>query len=184
MLLGVAIGFLVSGWLVGADPTPADAFRFLRSRLGVALGAFVVALLLKVAGLVACGVGILFAVPVLSVLAPVVAAEGLGIVESVRRTIRLARRRLGAVFGVGVLWAVSSSLVSAAAAGAAALVGELATGSTDGAEIAVQAVNVIGTVVLTVVQVAVTVLVYVDLRVRTEGLDLELESMERFRAAP
>ena len=183
MLLGVAIGFLVSGWLVGADPTPADTFRFLRSRLVVALGAFVVALLLKVAGLVACGVGILFVVPVLSVLAPVVAAEGLGIVESVRRTIALARRRIGAVFGVGLLWALSSWLVSAAAAGAAAVVGELATGSTDGADIAVQAVNVVGTVVLTVVQVAVTVLVYVDLRVRTEGLDLELESMERFRAA-
>lgn len=183
MFVGVGVGHLVSGWLVGNDPTPADTFRFLRSRFLVTLGAFVVALVLKALGVVACGIGLLFVVPSLSVLAPVLAGEQLGVIESIRRSFRLTRRRFGPVLGVGLLWALASWIVSAAAGGAAEVIGDLATGSAEGARVAVQVVGVVATVVLTVVQAAVSVLVYVDLRVRTEGLDLELESVERFRAA-
>lgn len=182
MVVGVAVGHLVSAWLVGNDPTPADTFRFLRSRFWVTLGAFVVAMALKACGLLACGIGLLYVVPSLSVLAPVIAAEQLGVIESIRRSFRLTKRRFGPVLGVGLLWALASWMVSAAAGGAAAAIGGLATGSIDGVQIAAQVVSVLATVVLTIVQVAVSVLVYVDLRVRSEGLDLELESMERFRA--
>jgi len=180
MLTGVAVAHLVGSWLHGIDPTPGDTLRFVRSRLPVAAGAFALVLLLKVlVGGLTCSLALVYLVPVLSVLAPVVAAESLGVIDSIRRTYRLTRRRFWTLLGVSVLWAVTSWLISLGASAAAAVVGGL-VGAERGAAIALQAVNVVATVVLLAVQVSVTALVYIDLRVRTEGFDLELEATERF----
>jgi len=182
MLMGVAMTHLVTGWLAGADPSPRETLVFVRSRLLVAIGAFVLALLLKSLGLVTCGLGLVYLVPSLSVLAPIVAAEGVGPGTAISRSFSLTKRRFWPVFGVVVLWAIASSIVASSAQGAAAVVGGLVTSSIDGVAIGVQVVTVVSTVVLTVVQVSVTVLLYIDLRVRTEGLDLDLEATERFGA--
>lgn len=183
MLLGVAVTHLVMGWLVGADPTPGETLRFVRGRLPTTILAFGLASLLKLAAALPCFLGLLYVLPALSVLAPVIAAEGVGATEAIVRSLRLTRRCFWPAFGVAILWFLTSSVLSTAAGGAAAVVGGLVTGSTRGVEIGVQAIDVVGTVVLTVVQVAVTALLYVDLRVRTEGLDLELEATDRFHDA-
>ena len=182
MLMGVAVTHLVTGWMVGQDPSPADTLRFVRSVLPRALGAFLLVALLKAIGAIPCGLGLVYLIPSLSILAPVVAAEGAGVIESIRRSFRLSRRRFGTVFGVVVLWWLASSLVGFATGLAAASVGGLATGSERGVATVVQSADVVATIVLAVVQVAVTVLLYIDLRVRTEGLDLDLEATERFGA--
>ena len=181
MLLGVAVSHLVGAWLMGGDPGPADTLRFLRSRLVTALGAFVLAFLLKVAGALACGLGLLYVIPVLSVLAPVVGVEQARAAASLSRTMALARRRLAPLMGISALWAITSWVVSGAAAGAAGAIAAL-LGGLDSFAIVVQIVSLVATVALMAVQVSVTALVYIDLRVRTEGLDLHLESTERFDA--
>lgn len=182
MLLGVGVTHLVGAWLMGHDPGPSATLRFVRSRLGAATGAFALALLIKVgAAAFSCGLALIYVVPALSVLAPVVALEPVGAGSAVSRSFALSRRRFGQLLGVSLLWALASGVVSTVASSAGAIVGAL-VGQEQGALIAAQAVDVMATVVLVIVQVSVTALVYIDLRVRTEGLDLELEASERFRA--
>ncbi len=183
MLLGVGLAHLVTGWLIGVDRTAGETLRFVLRRSPTAVLAFVLALLLKVLGAAACGFGLLFVVPLLSVLAPVVGAEEVGGGRAVSRTLSLGRRRLGPLMGVSLLWALVSMFVNLGVQAAAGALGYAVSDSVDGAAIAIQGVTVASTVLLLVVQVAVTTLVYLDLRVRTEGLDLELEATERFHAA-
>ncbi|MFN8053108.1 MAG: hypothetical protein U0Q22_16805 [Acidimicrobiales bacterium] len=183
MLLGVGVSHLVCGWLIGVDRSANETLRFVLRRTPVVLGAFVLALLLKALGALACCIGLLFVVPLLSVLAPVVGAEDLGAASSVSRTWKLGKRRLGPLIGVSLLWGLVSSALSLGVQTAAAAAGYAVSNSVSGASITVQVVSVVSTVLLLVVQVSVTVLVYIDLRVRTEGLDLQMDAAERFPVA-
>lgn len=184
MLLGVSVTHLLGGWLVGNDPDPVDTLRFTARRAPVAIAAFAMVFAVKaVVGLVSCSIGLIYIVPALSVLAPVVAAEQAGPVAAISRTFRLTRRRIGAVIGVSMLWILASTMVTSGLQLAAAAIGAAVARTPEGIETGVQAATVAGGVVLLVVQVAVTALVYFDLRVRTEGLDLQLEARERFHVA-
>lgn len=182
MLMGVATAHLVTSWLMGRDPSPSATLRFVARRAPVAIGALFVAMLIKAASVVTCGVALLYLVPILAVLGPVVAAEPVSVVEAIRRTMRLSRSRVGPIMGICVLWWLVSSLLT----GGAELLGTLLTQWFDAeSEIGTfigQGLTVASTVTMLIVQVAVTALVYIDLRVRIEGLDLELEMMERFVA--
>lgn len=182
MLLGVAVSHLVAAWLVGDDPGPADTLRLVGRRAPVAIGAWFLALATKALSAVACGLGLLYTVPVLQCLAPVVASEHGGVVASFRRTWNLGRPKVGRLMMVSGLWAASSYLVAQVAFIAAVTI---ADSSGDGSVLATIAssVTVAVTMSIAVVQTAVTALVYVDLRVRTEGLDLQMSAKERFGAA-
>lgn len=184
MVMGVAVTHLVSAWLVGRDPSATDTLRFVRVKLPTIVVAFALAMVIKVVAAIPCGLGLVYVLPALSVLAPVIAAEGASATEAIGRSFKLVRRRFGPVLGVTVLWWAASALMSTAASAAAAAVGGLATNSAAGVQWGVQSMNVVATVVLTVVLASVTALVYIDLRVRTEGLDLELESAKRFDVPP
>lgn len=183
MLMGVAVTHLVTGWLAGADPTLRETLGVLRSRAGVTAGAFVLAFLAKIGiALVTCTLGLLWLLPALSVLAPVIAAEGTGARASLGRAFRLTHRRFWPVLGVSALWAMASSLVTWVGQGAVGFLTEVVGASLRTTLVAMHMVEAFASGFLLVVQVAVTVLVYLDLRVRTEGLDLELELSERFAA--
>ena len=175
MLVAVALTHLVGGWLVGSDLSASECLRFTLRRGPVAIAAFFIALLIKVVAAIPCALGLLYVIPALAVLAPVVAAEPGGPVAAVRRTMSLGRRRLGAILGISLLWWVVSLAVTAGAKLAAAVLGAYLKGSVTGAEIGLGAISVFTSIFLLVVQVCVTVLLYVDLRVRTEGLDLEVD---------
>lgn len=183
MYTGVAVAHLVSSWLAGNDPTPADVFTFLRSRLLPATGAWLLALLLKVIAGALCGFGLLYAVPMLSVLAPVIAVERLSPAASLSRSRSLVGAQYSTAFGVMFGWALASWILTTLAQAATGTVAELTTSSLWAVLLVVHVVTVLATVALTVVQVAVTVLFYVDLRVRTEGLDLDLQIPDRFDVA-
>lgn len=179
MLLGVGVSHLVGAWLVGEDPSPADTLRLVVRRAPVAIGAWSVALVLKALSLVACGVGALYTVPVLQCLAPVVASEPGGVVASVRRAFELGRPKVGRLMAVSGLWAATAYLVAQVSFVAAVAITESAGDETVLSTVGSSFVAAV-TLVIAVVQTAVTALVYVDLRVRREGLDLQLASRERF----
>src|SRR4029077_8800244 len=91
--LGVAMAHLVSGWLAGEDPGAGEVLRVVGRRSGVALLAWLIALLLKGLSILACGVGVVLTIPMFMVLSPVVAIEGVGPLAAVKRSWRLSSRR-------------------------------------------------------------------------------------------
>ena len=178
-LVGVAVGHLTASWLVGEDPGVMDTLRFVARRGGVTVLAAIVALLIKGIGTIACGVGFVVAVALLTPLGPVIAAEpGLGPWSAVRRTWRLSSRRFVPMLGL----AIASGLVYLAFSGANAALNAVLVGQVVGAQswswIVSSSLAVAFRLVFTPIQAAWAALVYLDLRVRTEGLDLELETTE------
>jgi hypothetical protein len=180
MLMGFLMAVFVGAWLVGVDVSVGAALARLRQRGGTVIGAYLLAMLLKVCAGVACGVGLAFVVPVLGILGPVLAMEDHSAVDSVRRAFRLGRPRWMALLGLSLLWLVVANVLSAAPPVAASLMRSLLGDDTAWAVVVGESVSMAFSVLLLCVQAAVAALLYVDLRVRREGLDLALAASEAF----
>jgi hypothetical protein len=179
-IVGVAVAHLVTSWLMGSDPTFRETLRHLAGRVPVLAVAWFLASLVKGVGLITC-VGWVLTIPLLMVLSPVVACERLGPAATVRRTWRLSRPRWGELAGIAFVSGLVSSIIWVVLGAVSTLV--LQTWSD--ASWVWAAAGVIGVVIQLVLfplQAAWAALAYVDLRVRTEGLDLELEAGELFGA--
>lgn len=112
------------------------------------------------------------------VTAPVVAAEGLGPVASMRRSWRLCRRRFWPVLAVGVLSGAVASAVEWILGLLPTVVADELGGSLGWLVLAVG--QSLASLVALPVVAATTVLLYLDLRLRLEGLDLELDAARAF----
>jgi hypothetical protein len=182
VFVAAALARLASAWYVGHDLTLPQLLRGSASRAWALLAAF--ALVHLAEGIALLGF-IVFSLAVMTwflVTAPVIGAEGIGPIAAMRRSARLVTRRFWVVLGVALL----SFLVE--------LLFELAIGlvpsmlslwlGTDGVGWVLSAMASILTQLLTIPVVAgITVSLYLDLRVRTEGLDLELDAIEAFPSA-
>ena len=181
-LAGVAIGYLVSAWYSGGDPSIGDVLRRLGRRSGVALVAFVVVHVLEVVGFV-----LLFlpglAVMALSVAsAPIIGAEDVGPFAAVSRAWRLAGRRFFPVLGLTLLSGLVVSLV-----GQVLLILPTVIALVIGDDLGWLLLAVGGSLagmLTTALQAGTATLIYLDLRVRTEGLDIELAAVEHFGPRP
>jgi hypothetical protein len=179
-LVGVGMGYLVSAWYAGNDPTAADVLRRVLRRSGVALVVFTIVHIAELAGFAMLALPGL-AVMALSVVAsPVVGAEDLGPFASFGRSWTLAGRRFFPVLGLtmltGLVVTVIGQVLLALPTTFAFLLGDsgwilLAVGG-----------SVVG-LLTTAMQASTATLIYIDLRVRTEGLDLELAARDKLDAA-
>jgi hypothetical protein len=116
------------------------------------------------------------------VTAPVIGAERLGPIKAMRRSARLVSRRFWPVMGLTLLSGIVAALFGYAI-GLVPTTLSLFVG-TDGYGWLLTAAAAILTSLITMpIVAATTVLIYLDLRVRTEGLDLELDAIEAFPAA-
>lgn len=106
---------------------------------------------------------------------PVITAERLGPIRALRRSWQLARTRYGAVLGVGLLIGLVDLVVAFALSGIGVVVRPLSW-----SWIVDQALGGVASLVTTAFVAAATTLLYIDLRVRAEGLDLELGMNEHF----
>ena len=115
-----------------------------------------------------------------AVVSAVVACEDVGPIKAMKRSYRLCRRRFGAVLGVCLLTALVDAALSAAltAMGAVYLEAGLPAGWV--VNTAVSAAALLVTVPFVA---AVVTLLYLDLRARTEGLDIELAAARVFAPA-
>jgi hypothetical protein len=112
-----------------------------------------------------------------SVVSVVVACEGVGPTKAMRRSFRLTSRRFGAVLLVCLLVVVVDLLLS----GALTAIGALYVEAGGPAGWAVNtAVAAAALLVTTPFVAGAATLLYLDLRVRTEGLDIELAAGRRF----
>jgi hypothetical protein len=151
-------------------------------RTPVLVAATLLALPIKGLGLLACGIGAVIPISLLMVLSAVIAAESVGPVAAIRRSWRLSSRRLGAMIAL----VVAGVLVTVVVQGILLIIGAIVLAiwqSADWVWVALGAVSVVIQLLITPLCGAWASLAYLDLRVRTEGLDLELESTEIFASS-
>jgi hypothetical protein len=178
-LIGVAVAHLVTSWVMGGDPTIRATLRHVASRSPVLVGAWVLAMLIKAAGVAVCFVGFIFVAPLLLVLAPVVSSERLGPAASVGRTWRLSRPRFASLLGLVVVSGIVTWVITVVLSLISLLVTQIWQDAT-WVWVVAGATSVVVRLLLLPLQAAWAALAYIDLRVRLEGLDLQLEADELF----
>ena len=179
--LGGAIGRLVSAWYAGGDLSASQALAASFRRTPAIVAAFVMLLPLKVLGLCGLYFGVLFPVTLFSLTAPALVIEGIGPVAAARRSWRLIARRFWFCVLAVLLAALGSSLLTNVLAGVPELVASLLPSPFDWLATAVVSAAV--AMVVTTALVSMSVLLYLDLRIRTEGLDIELQAADAFARA-
>jgi hypothetical protein len=181
VFVAAAVAHLVTQWMMGRDAPAGELVDVLRRRWWPLLATFVVVKLAEGASLLGCYIGIVFVMALFVPVAPIVAVEGCGTGEALRRSVRLTRARYFPTLGIALLMGIVSALLADALAavpsGLAAWIGFedgwplLALGS------------IISEVIVVPFVAAATVLLYLDLRVRTEGLDIDMSAIETFDRA-
>ena len=176
--LGGALGKLVSAWYAGSDLSAGDALRAAGRRAPALIGAYLVLLPLKALGLMMCGVGVIPVVTLFAITAPAITIEGLGPITGAQRSWRLVSRRFWPCVAVIVVASIGAYVLNTIFSTVPQVLTSLLPAPFDwlGRGLIEAAVSMVVTTAL----VSVAVLLYLDLRIRTEGLDLELEAADAF----
>ena len=183
VFVAAAIGRLVSAWYVGHDLTTGELVRATLPLSGALVVSCFFVHVLEGVAVLGLGVLPLAVMTWFLVTAPVIGVERIGPIAAMRRSARLVQRRFWPVLGAALLGFLVETLFFYAI-GLIPLLVSLLIG-TEGVLWVVPAVVSIATQLVTMPFVAsVTVLIYLDLRVRTEGLDLELRANEALPTAP
>ncbi len=167
---GVGVAWVVNAWFEGRDPGALDALRFTLRRSGAILGAFVVIHVLQLVGTILLVIPGLMLVVLSSLTSPVLAIEGLGPVAAMRRSWELTRRRIGTVV-------IVLALILLVQIGLSQAIGTLPSTfalfiGPDRAWPLLSVATMITQLVFLPVNGAAMCLLYLDIRFRTEGLDL------------
>ena len=174
-----SVAALLRGWYADTVPTAGDALRVSLQHAPALIAAWVLVHVVEAVAAVALIVPAILVMPLFMVTAPAIVFERLGPLAAVRRSWRMTKTRYGAVLGAALLIAMVSSLLTLALSGLGLAFTFLSFGWV------IDAVCRAASGLVTVPFVAAaTTLVYLDLRVRTEGLDLELQFAERFTGEP
>lgn len=177
-IAGVAVARVVHGWFEGRDTTVAEALIFTGRRMGAILVSFAVIHVLEGVGFVLLIVPGMAVLVLSSLTSPVLAVENLGPVASMRRSWELVRRRTGTTIGLILLLGLVQYGVSQAV-GTLPSLGALALGP-DRAWPLVAVANMMTSIILIPVSGAAMCLTYLDIRFRTEGLDLRRRAEIQF----
>lgn len=178
VFVAAAIAHLVGSWSMGRDVAAADLVAATTRRSWALLASFVLVHLLEAVGALGLYIGAGFVMAFFVATAPAIGAEGLGPLAAMRRSASLARRRYWRTFGISLLIGLVSSVLFYALTALPELIAVLV--GYDVAWPLAAAGNILGGVVTTPFVAAATVLLYLDLRVRSEGLDLVLASRDVF----
>ncbi|MEY2446912.1 MAG: hypothetical protein QOH79_388 [Acidimicrobiaceae bacterium] len=174
-LITGAIAHLLSSWYADSAPSTADAIKTSVRRAPALIVAWFIVHAVEVPALLALVVPAIFVMPLFLVTAPAIVIERLGPWAGARRSWQLTRVRYGAVLGAGLLIAVVSTALTIALSGLGLAFSFLSFG---------WIIDVICRAASSLVTepfvAAATTLVYLDLRIRAEGLDLELDIAEHF----
>lgn len=181
VFVAAAIARLLSAWSSGEDLPAGALLRIVGRSWWALLASYVLVHVAEAAGALTCYIGTLALMALFSVTAPAIGAEGLGPIEGMKRSARLVGSRFWPVLGINILIAIVNFLLTNALGGLPELLA-LWFGL-DVAWPLLAAGNVIAAVVATPFVAAATVLLYLDLRIRYEGLDIEVAARERIDGA-
>ena len=170
-LLAGALADVVAGWYDGEDITPGQAIRHTLRRGPALLAGVVVVHLFELVGLLGVVVGAYLVMAFLQLVSPVIVAEGLGPFRAVARSMQLTGSRFGPSLAVPALVGLIGALVGFGFQ----IIPELATVVVpDGWDwLARAAGQILAQLVVAPFTAGVAVLYHLDLRIRSEGLDIE-----------
>jgi hypothetical protein len=180
-LLGGALGRLISAWYAGGDLSATEALGAAMRRSPALLAAFALLLPLKVMGYLVEEVGALVPVTLFVVTAPVIVIEGLGPIAGAGRSWRLVARRFWWCVLVVLVATIGSTVLSLVLGVVPELLATLLPSPFNW--IASGAAQAAVAMVVTTALTSLSVLLYLDLRIRTEGLDIELDAADAFAHA-
>jgi hypothetical protein len=179
--VAAAIAHLVGQWTMGRDAPAGEMLTTVGRRFGALLVAFLLVKVAEAIGAALCYIGLLFVFPLFVVVTPAVVIEGIGPFQALDRSVRLVRRRYWTVMGVALLMGIVGQLLSTALS----LLPQALTalvGFENGWPILALGGIAANLVVMPFIAAA-TVLLYLDLRVRSEGLDIEMAAIDLFDRA-
>jgi hypothetical protein len=179
MLVAVAMAHLVGGWSAGRDHSAQRMLAVAGRRWWAVVASFVLIHLAEIAG---CYVGTVFIMALFAVTAPVIGAEGVGPLTAMNRAANLALRRFWPTLGISLAIGLVATLLGLALGGLPVLIS--AFFDFDLAWPLQAAGGILGALVSTPFVATATVLLYLDLRIRTEGLDIELAAVDLAHDAP
>jgi len=173
----VAIGIVLHDWYLGTPISSRDLARRVIRRLPAALAVWLfVHLVQALAGVFSGGIGAVIAVPIFAVAAPVLGIERCGALGGFRRAVQLGTGRFGhSILSVAMI-AVASLIFRLVIRGVPSIIAmqlfELPTW------ISVNVADLVSACFTNLFVACAANVLYLDLRVRREGLDLQL-LMER-----
>ena len=174
--VAAALGHLVSQWIMGRDAPAGEMLGVIGRNWWALVASFVVVKVIEAAGLLGCYIGLAFLMALFVPVAPIIGVEGGGGIEAVKRSMRLTRARYMPTLGIALLVAIVSSLLgNALSALPQALAGWIGF---DRAWPLLALGAILAQIVVLPFVAATAVLQYFDLRVRTEGLDLEMTAID------
>lgn len=168
LVCAASVRALGQAWL-GHAPDGRASLGFALRRLPVLVAVAVLAFLASMAGLLLLFVGAIWLAVAFSVASPAVMVERRGPFAALGRSFRLVHGRWWATFATLLVAYLAVTIVAGILQAILAAIG--GTGTVTGAALGT-AGQAVGFVVLTPFLAAVVTLVYFDLRVRREGLDL------------
>lgn len=160
--MGVALTHLVLGWRRGEDPTAKECLMFTLRRAHLIVLLFVVGKIIQICTLT-------LTTPMTMLIAPVLAAEGLGPINTIKRVFRLGKRRYGQLLALLLLIVVVHVCLGYALLSLPLLISGLFG---DWGWIVFFALSAVGATTLNLLGAGAAVFAYIDLRNRTEGADL------------
>jgi hypothetical protein len=178
--LGAALGRLVSSWYAGSDLSIRQVLVGTFKKSAVIIATFLLLLVPIVVSTAACYVGAFFIIPLFMLAGPIIGIEDAGPLVAAKRSWSLVSRRLFWCIWYWIACYLIESLVNTAIQLAPDIIGLVSQGA---AEFLGPIASVIAHIVTAPFVVGVSILVYLDLRVRTEGLDLDLEVGDVFTRA-
>lgn len=170
-----AIAHLLTSWYADRTASARDAISASLRRSPALLGAWIAVHVVEAVAALFLVVPALFVMPLFLVVSPAIAVEGLSARRGIQRSWQLTRVRYGSALGIALLVALVSSLLGLALSGLGLAFSFLSFAWV------IEAVCRSASALVTVPFVAgAATLTYLDLRIRTEGLDLELDIAEHF----
>lgn len=182
IFVAAALVRLVGAWHVGRDVSLGELLRGSLPLAWPLLASWVLVHLGEGIGALLCGFPGLAVMTWFLVTAPVIGAERLGPIAAMRRSARLVGRRFWPVMGLTLMSGLVAALFGYAL-GLVPTVVSLLLGTDGLGWVLTAASGTLTSLVTTPIVAGATVLIYLDLRVRTEGLDLELEAAHVFPSA-
>lgn len=177
-LLAGALAHMVAAWYDGCDLPPGTVIRHTLRRSPALLVGVVVVHVLEVVGLIGLIVGAYFVMALLHVVSPVIVAEGVGPFRAIARSMRLTSSR----FGTSLIVPSLVGLIGALVGFGFQLLPELAAIviPDDWVWLARATGQTLAQLVVVPFTAGVAVLYHLDLRIRSEGFDIETRARAVF----
>jgi hypothetical protein len=174
-LVAGAIAHVLTSWYADHHTTAANAIRASVRRAPALVVAWLFVHVAEALALVALVFPAVCLMPLFLVVSPAIVVESLGPWKAVRRSWRLTRGRYGTALWTAVLIGAVATLLTAALTGLGVVFSFLEFGWVLDATL--RAASALVTIPFVA---AATTLAYLDMRIRSEGLDLELDIAEHF----